>query len=107
MVWQNVTMAQYLQILHMQEDVLSIYLMIYHVLWEIIVLIQYTTALIARILISFAQNQRLVLNMIRNVMEFAIVCTVRMNLLRGYVNILFLKLPPLNALRQIDQVTST
>ena len=73
MVWQNVTMAQYLLISRLQEDVLSIYLMIYHVLWEIIALIQYTTALIARILISFAQNQRLVLNMIRLVMEFAIV----------------------------------
>ena len=92
----------------MQEDVLPIYLMIYqlHVLWETIALIQFTTALIARIRISFAQNQRLVLNMIRLVMEFAIVCTVRTNLLRVYANILFLKLPPLNVLRQIDQVTS-
>ena len=106
MVWQNVTMAQYLLISRLQEDVLSIYLMIYHVLWEIIALIQYTTALIARILISFAQNQRLVLNMIRLVMEFVIVCFVKMNLSKVYVKILFLKLPPLNALRQIDQLTS-
>ena len=106
MAWINVTMAQLLQILLMQEDVLPIYLMIYqlHVLWETIALIQYTTALIARI--SFAQNQGLVLNMMRHVMEFAIVCIVRMNLLKVYVNILFLKLPPLNVLRQIDPVTS-
>ena len=108
MVWQNVTMAQHLQILLMQEDVLPIYLMIFqlHVLWETIALIQFTTALIARICISFARNQGLVLNMIRHVMEFAIVYTVRMKLLKIYAKKLFQKLPPLNVLRQIDQVTS-
>ena len=77
MVLQNVTMAQHLLISRMQEDVLPIYLMIYqlHVLWETIALIQFTTAPIAHI--SFAQNQRLVLNMIRLVTEFVIVCIAR------------------------------
>ena len=82
MMFQNVTMVQNLQISDLPKDALMIYQHL--VVWVITALIQVRTTLIAYI--SFAHNQRLALNMIRHVMEFATVNIVRMNTLRDYVN---------------------